>query len=187
MKKKLSVLLALAMALCLSACGSKNVEVGASVSSKDFEITVDSVDFGDALDGVSSKNSVANENYLLPIDGFDGSVYGKIDGKKYLVVTYSLKFIGKKERRLGQNSFGVIKYGDYEIEMGLPEHSFEYDQILYNGKWDNISNIKFQPLDSNVYTVRSYYVMPEDVETNEDMSLSYVIKRGGIKATYKIR
>ena len=187
MKKWISLILMVVISITLVACGAKTLEVGTTTSSSDFEITVNSIEFGDSLNGVLSKNSIANEEYLLPIDGFDGSVYGRIDGKKYLVVTCSLKFVGKKERYLGNASLGVIKYGDYEIEMGLPDLSSESDKILYGGKWEKINNIKFQPLDTNVYTVRSYYVMPEDVETNENMSLNYEIKNGGIKAIYKIR
>lgn len=188
MKKLISLILVVVMSISLVACGgSKTLEIGTTATSKDFEITVESVEFGDALNGVSSTNSVANEEYLLPIEGFDGSVYGKIEGKKYLVVTYKIKFVGKKERYLGQSSVGNIKYGDYEIEMGLPDYSSESDQILYDGKWEKLNTINFQPLDTNVYTVRSYYVMPEDVETNEEMSLDFEVKHGGIKATYKIK
>ena len=68
MKKKLSVLLALVMALCLSACGSKNVKLGEPVEKGVARITVNDVQLGNSH---YVEGGTYSDDFLSPISEDD--------------------------------------------------------------------------------------------------------------------
>jgi len=155
----------------------KEYNVGDTVSTKAWEITLMDVQYGKTL-----QNSLSHEDYCLPIENASYSKSAE-EENIFVVITYKVKFLGKNNTYFdaGFN----LQYGDgYNITNTsnlMPclqiRNNVEDGTMVgntYKSLWD-IKNgeYKFSPLEDEKI-IREFIEVPENIITNTDEPLKLI-------------
>lgn len=172
MKKKLSLFLILAMAFCLSACGSQKGEIGQTYTSNGIEFTLNYVEFTDAMDNWGG----ANDSYWMPLPNdanqnqLSHALSPTSSDDTICVVSYTAKNVSKNDKTIKER--GELNYDNgYTYSDG----GLTY-RVSEEGVWSDINNgLILQQLKENSYEFRAYMVVPKELVENTDKSLTYTL------------
>ena len=170
MKKKLSVLLALAMALCLSACGSKNVKLGEPVEKGVARITVNDVQLGNTH---YVEGGTYSDDFLSPISEDDielGDHYIKSfnEDEGVVVISLTMENIGKSDWTIHPFDY-VVNYDD-----GNKYSSKKCYAKVEGGEWTEFENITLEKVTSGAIEVRIAVWVPNVIiDDSKSLSLDF--------------
>ena len=183
MKKTLSLILALVLCLSLCSCGGGNESQSENNGSSDetimihlnepftigeYEFTITNWKFIESLDLVL----LAQLQNLLS------------DSDTYVEVDFSIKYIGKEKKWGHTQEWYSLDYNNGFI---LTDGHGVYADDSYSSGWETVSvSTEFQPL-SDALTCRWFFSVNNEVKTNENAPLMFVIDIDGEKATLNLR
>lgn len=195
MKRWMALAAACTMFFSLTACGSggnggsQTYELGDTITSENWEMTVTDVAFGTNLN-----TDVESDDYLL-VDGdynpeielLDGSTANKAyvaeEGRAYAVVAYELTYTGKESAMYDQQM--AVAYGDGYL-YDVPPYANSIFEIRVDGRFQGETFWNFEPLAESV-EIRACYDIPLEVMEDTETPLSVIVTLDGTEYTYTVR
>ena len=195
MKRAAMLLPAAALALLLAACGngsggSQTCELGDTVATDNWELTVTEVAFGTNLETATD-----SDDYLLVDGDFDTTIYladgSKAEkayvakeGRAYAVVAYELTYTGKETASYTQQM--AIDYNDGYLYEEHPYTNSDFELRGADGRFDGCTYYDVEPLADSM-EIRTCFDVPAEVMEDTEAPLSVVVTLDGQEFTYTVR
>lgn len=175
--------------------GTKEYEIGGTVTTRDFEFTLKDVQYGENLCILSQR-----AEYLQPVDPADykqqdhwsgsKSTHTAEDGRTFVSISFNLKYTGKKKTSY-QPSL-VLDYNNgytFDYKENKPVNDYFSVNVETNGnyQWNYETKHDFEPLSSSNLEFRTYVDVPKEVMDNTQNPLKVIVKLQGKTISYKIR
>jgi hypothetical protein len=179
MKKLITLLLALAMLLSLTACGSKTVKMGETVKKGIAEITITDIQVANTnyLEG-----NTASDDFLYPIKKDDLDIGDQIikaadEATAPVVISLIVKNVGKSDLSIYPFDF-VVNYDD-----GNEYYSKKCYAKTESSGWTDLEKVTLEKVTSGAVEIRIAVWVPNKVV--EDTTSPLELDFHGF--TYKIR
>lgn len=181
MKRIISIIIVAIMIFCLAACGPSSSRLNEPTEVGTWEITIQKIQFAKSITRFLSSNQIDSYENLLVPNGQDSSSLGLDQGEVFAVVTYTMKNIGKESTRIWNidtrefDGVGRFVYSDgYIFENDDTDHRPQPYVFSEGSRIEMASDYVLNPLSSEV-ECRVCFVLPEEIVTNTEKSLTYEI------------
>lgn len=172
--------------------GAKEYAPGETVTTSDFEITLNDVKYGNSLCGLSQRAEYLQPGDYGTTDNWSGykSPYIAEDGRVLVSISFNLKYTGKKKTSYQPNI--VLDYNNgytFDYKENKPLNNYYSFNAGTNGnyQWKYETRHDFEPLSTGDLEFRTYVDVPKEVMENTQNPLKVIIKLPGKTVSYKIR
>lgn len=172
--------------------GAKEYQIGETVTTSDFEITLKDIQYGESLCGLSQRAEYLQPGDYGTTDNWSSykSPYIAENGRVLVSISFNLKYTGKKKTSYQPNI--VLDYNNgytFDYKENKPLNNYYSVNVGTNGnyQWNYETRHDFEPLSTNYLEFRTYVDVPKEVMENTQNPLKVIIKLPGKTISYKIR